>query len=194
MDKERLKKLGLNLRVDRNIAELILTVRNGLTNGFNHKQLEILTILKDAIEEYEGTITQTTNLPVVTPVIAAQHLFPYLRLLDHEETCVMFLTKSKRLISTETITKGGFHVTIIDIKQILSKALQLRADAIILAHNHPNGDPRPSKSDIAETQRIKMACGALDIELTDHIIIADTSWFSFTDEVCHAIETKEKKN
>lgn len=80
------------------------------------------------------------------------------------------------------ITVGSISSTIVDIRRIVKQALLCNATRIILFHNHPSGNPLPSKADIAETEKLKKACDLFDISLIDHIIIGDDCFYSFADE------------
>lgn len=72
--------------------------------------------------------------------------------------------------------------TVIDKKIIVSKALDKKANGIILVHNHPSGNPRPGKADIEQTDSLRKALITFDISLIDHVIISDDSFFSFAEE------------
>ena len=81
------------------------------------------------------------------------------------------------------ISSGDADGTVVDPKVIFTIALQCNAHAIILAHNHPSGDPRPSTADIKLTRKLKQAGKLLQVQITDHIIInSDNDYFSFADE------------
>ena len=80
------------------------------------------------------------------------------------------------------ITVGSISSTIVDIRRIVKQALLCNATRIILFHNHPSGNPLPSKADIAETEKLKKACDLFDISLIDHIIIGDDCFYYFADE------------
>lgn len=107
---------------------------------------------------------------------------PMLGDLPHEEFWVMLLNRSNRLIENVCISKGGTSGTVIDTKMILNKALSRLASAIIVCHNHPSGNINPSQADIKITEKLKAATSTMDIILLDHIIIADTRYYSFSDE------------
>ena len=109
-------------------------------------------------------------------------MLPITRDLDHEECWVIFLDKSNRMISKEMISKGGLDSTIIDNRIIIRKALDKKASAIILAHNHPSGSALPSRADITQTQALNKALKTCDLSLLDHVIIARNSYYSFADE------------
>lgn len=114
---------------------------------------------------------------------AAALLRDHIAGIDHEELWALFLNGNNELISGEMLTKGTLSYTPIDARTILKKALLANATAVIIAHNHPSGNPRPSASDLHETERVRAACKLLDIELIDHIILSAKLYFSFADEV-----------
>ena len=107
---------------------------------------------------------------------------PILADLPHEELWVMLLNRSNRMIENIRISKGGVSGTVIDSRIILNRALARLASGIIICHNHPSGNPEPSKADIAITDKIESAAKTMDIRLIDHIIIADTEYYSFSDD------------
>lgn len=102
--------------------------------------------------------------------------------LDHEESWVLYLNNCNRPIDKLMITVGSIASTIIDHRRIVKQALLCNATRIILFHNHPSGNPLPSKADITETEKLKKACDLFEISLLDHIIIAEDSFYSFADE------------
>lgn len=102
--------------------------------------------------------------------------------LDHEESWVLYLNNCNRPLDKLMITVGSIASTIIDRRRIVKQALLCNATRIILFHNHPSGNPLPSKADITETEKLKKACDLFDISLIDHIIIGDDCFYSFADE------------
>ena len=110
------------------------------------------------------------------------YIQPLISDLDHEEFWVVYLNRSNRIIDAQNLSKGGIAGTVIDIRLILRKALEVLASGIIIGHNHPSGNKRPSESDKQITGKLKTASGQMDIKLLDHIIVADNSYFSFADE------------
>ena len=86
-------------------------------------------------------------------------------------------------IGYTTISEGGLTSTIVDVRVIIQTALVCNATSIILTHNHPSGNPRPSGHDDNLTKKIKSACELMDIRLLDHIIVTPyDSFFSYCDE------------
>jgi DNA repair protein RadC len=102
--------------------------------------------------------------------------------LKHEEFWIAMLNRANHFISKHQISKGGVAGTLVDLKIIFKTAIDNLASSIILCHNHPSGITKPSDADIKLTKRIKESGTLLDISVLDHIIIADTNYFSFADE------------
>jgi DNA repair protein RadC len=109
-------------------------------------------------------------------------LSPVLRDLPNEEFWILILNRANKLISKEPISKGGINATLVDARMIFKPAILQNASSIILAHNHPSGNLKPSNDDIKLTEKLKDAGKLLDISVVDHLIIADNNYFSFADE------------
>jgi len=107
---------------------------------------------------------------------------PLIADLSHEEFWVLILNRSNRVIDNIRISQGGISGTVIDVRLILKNALDRLATSLVLCHNHPSGNLKPSDADIKITTKISEASRTMDIQLLDHIIIADNSYFSFSDE------------
>jgi DNA repair protein RadC len=99
-----------------------------------------------------------------------------------EEFRVLFLDRKNALIADEVHQKGTVDHTPVYPREVVKRALELGASAIILVHNHPSGDPTPSKADIAMTREIQNAAKALRIELHDHLVIGHGRHVSFRAE------------
>ena len=113
---------------------------------------------------------------------AVRLVYPVLYGLDHEEAWVIFLTSCNGVIATEMLSRGTLTNTAIDSRTILRQALLHNAASIILCHNHPSGNERPSMADIDLTDNLHKACSLLDIRLIDHIIVGAEGYFSFSEE------------
>ena len=107
---------------------------------------------------------------------------PIIGELPHEEFWIIYLNNSNKVIQKNQLSKGGITGTIVDVRLVLKNALEVGAVGLILAHNHPSGTLKPSKSDKNLTQKLKIAAGSLDIKVLDHLIITEKAYFSFTDE------------
>ena len=102
--------------------------------------------------------------------------------LTHEEFWVIYLNKKNEVIKKENISKGGVDGTVADTKIIFKHAIEQLASAIILFHNHPSGNLKPSNADIKLTKKIKETGIMLDTPVLDHLIIGEKDYFSFADE------------
>jgi len=96
-----------------------------------------------------------------------------------EQFRVLFLDNRNRLLADEQQAQGTVNHTPVYPREIVKRALELHATAIILVHNHPSGDPSPSDDDISMTREIKQAASALSIVLHDHVIVGNGRWLSF---------------
>jgi DNA repair protein RadC len=101
---------------------------------------------------------------------------------DHEVFAVIFVNRAGRINHVETISRGGITGTVVDPRLVIKKALVEDAVSLILCHNHPSGNLRPSKSDEELTCKIKQAANLFDIKLLDHIIVSAEGHYSFADE------------
>ena len=101
--------------------------------------------------------------------------------LPHEEFWMILMKRNNEVIRKEMISRGGVSGTVVDAKLIFKKALEMTSSAIILAHNHPSGNLKPSEEDIRLTKKISQAGKALDIAVLDHLIITDNDFYSFSD-------------
>lgn len=99
-----------------------------------------------------------------------------------EKAFAVFLNKSNRITGHILLSMGGLSSTPIDIRVLIKSALDTMACSVILTHNHPSGDPRPSSDDINQTTKVKNALRVFDMNLLDHIIVGDDTFFSFNDE------------
>jgi len=102
--------------------------------------------------------------------------------LPHEEFWIGLLNGANKVIEIKRLTQGGSRQTVVDIPMLLKMALEKSAQALVVAHNHPSGQNRPSQEDEQITRRIKAGCEAIGITLLDHIIIARGAYYSFADE------------
>ena len=140
--------------------------------------------LKAAVELGTRSVEDGTQLPEQIKgggdvyTLMKQRLAP----LNYEEFWVLHLSRSNRVIAHECISRGGTVGTVVDIKLIMKSAINKLASSLILVHNHPSGNLRPSGDDDNLTQRIKTAATTLDMRVLDHIIITSTGYYSYNDE------------
>ena len=98
-----------------------------------------------------------------------------------EEFKVLMLNRCNQILGVYPLSKGGVSATVVDAKLVFSVALKCNASSIIIAHNHPSGNLKPSEVDKALTQKLKKAGEYLDIVLLDHLIITKDDFYSFSD-------------
>lgn len=123
------------------------------------------------------------GMKIDSPRRVCRIMLPYMRDLDHEECWALFLNRANYLIGKEMMSSGGQDMTVVDKRMILRRALERKAASLILVHNHPSGSALPSSEDISQTRDLSKALKSCDLCLIDHVIIAGTSYYSFSDEV-----------
>lgn len=158
--------------------------------------------LKDLVTNFKGigvakgvTILAALELgkrraatdPLVRDVVRSSKdvydaLYPILSDLPHEELWALFLNRSNRIIDKQKLSQGGISETTFDMKILLKFAVNALASGIVLCHNHPSGNLRPSQADDQLTRRVSQAVKLLDIQLFDHLIIAENRYYSYSDE------------
>ena len=122
------------------------------------------------------------RISVSSPKVVFRMMLPLLRGLDHEECWAIFLNRANYVLGKERMSVGGLESTVVDVKSILRRALEKKASGVILVHNHPSGSAMPGQADIRQTGLLKKALQTCEIQLLDHVIVAEDSWYSFADE------------
>jgi DNA repair protein RadC len=112
----------------------------------------------------------------------AFYLKQNLKDFNYEVFAVIFLNRANKIKHFEIISRGGITGTVADPRLILKKAIEAEATSIILSHNHPSGNLKPSQADEDITNKIKQAASYLDIKVLDHIIVSEDGYYSFADE------------
>ncbi len=129
------------------------------------------------------SITAPQTKPIITSSQDAYDLIKStISDMAHEEMWVILLNQGNKVIKKVKMSSGGSTSTIVDIKMIFKVVIEAQAQNIILVHNHPSGSLSPSRADKEITAKIKEAAKYLDLNLMDHIIVADTGYYSFVDE------------
>ncbi len=125
--------------------------------------------------------------PVQKPIIrsssdAYQYLKPLLSDLVHEEFWILLLNRANRVVDSFRVSSGGLTATVVDNRILFKAAIDKLATGIILAHNHPSGQLKPSEQDILLTKKIQDSSRILDIQILDHLILGDNKYLSFADD------------
>ncbi|MDR1069384.1 MAG: DNA repair protein RadC [Gracilibacteraceae bacterium] len=171
------------------LAEHILTETGGLrklvkitlpelTKMRGVGQTKALALL--AAFELNRRAAEDTDDPdrVVTKPEDAVGLLDDMRSLDREHFRVIFLNTKNKVLGSELISVGSLNSSIVHPRECFKGALRYGANAVILAHNHPSGDPTPSRQDLALTQRLVDSGKILGIEVLDHIIVGKKNFIS----------------
>ena len=120
--------------------------------------------------------------PLLTARSVYEMMIPQLKGLRHEECWILFLNDHNYLAGKTKVTSGGSSSTVIDVRQVIRTALDKGASGLILVHNHPSGNPTPSPADVRQTEAVRKGVGAVGLTLLDHVVVADDSFFSFSDD------------
>ncbi len=120
--------------------------------------------------------------PVCSPVHAWRVLAPALTGLQDEELHALYLDRRRRPIARRRLTRGSDAFTVVDPRQVFRVAVGVGASGVILAHNHPSGDPTPSPQDRDITDRVARAGRVLGIPLLDHLVVGAAEWRSLAEE------------
>lgn len=133
-----------------------------------------------------GRRRQGSLPPLRKAVTSSRDVVEYLhaRLSDrsYEVLGAVFLNRAHQIRHFATISEGGMTSTIVDVRIILKKALEMDCLSLILCHNHPSGNLQPSPADHTITRRLQQAAELLDIRLLDHVIVGGDGYFSFADQ------------
>ncbi|MEM1259088.1 MAG: DNA repair protein RadC [Bacteroidota bacterium] len=127
-----------------------------------------------------GEEAQKTN-KINSSKDAFELLQPLIGELPHEEFWIVYLNNSNKVLHKEQLSKGGMTGTLVDVRLVMKHALEQGAVGCILAHNHPSGALRPSRSDKEITKKLQNAGSALDIKVLDHLVISQNTYYSFAD-------------
>jgi DNA repair protein RadC len=122
--------------------------------------------------------TPEERLQIRSPADAAAILMPEMSLLEQEHLKAMLLDTRNRVITTVTVYVGSLNSSIVRTGELFREAIRLNAASIIVAHNHPSGDPAPSPEDVSVTRGIISAGQLLDIEVLDHLVIGQQRFVS----------------
>ena len=167
---------NLNQLAKQSIAELLKWKVKGLGEA---KAITLAAALelgtrRAAAELHKTVITKSEDM--------GNYLRARFEYKQQEIFAVVFLNRANKIIHEEVVSTGGLTGTVADPRIILKKALEQEATALILCHNHPSGNLKPSKADELLTQKIKQAAALIDINVLDHIIVSHEGFFSFADE------------
>ena len=130
------------------------------------------------------SVTKGDKVTITSPdkmVEVMRSIFDADTILWTEEVIMVCLNRANDVVGYYKISSGRFSGSVVDPRVVMTIALQNASSSIILAHNHPSGNLKPSEGDKAITEKIKNACAFFDMKLLDHLIITDESYFSFNE-------------
>jgi len=167
-----------------NLKELGKATAEQLINKFhgvgNAKAISIVAAMELG-RRY--SLQKAVNKPLIAQSVDIDNIMrPLLSDLNHEEFWVLLLNRANRVIMRFNVSKGGIDKTFIDIRMIFKIAIEHNAISLILCHNHPSGNLKPSLDDIKLTNKIVETSKIMDIKVIDHVIICENGYFSFIDE------------
>jgi DNA repair protein RadC len=158
------------LAAGRNGQERVLGPDNPAVRHLGMVRGVMLHVLR--AEALDGPVLTTSQALI-------DYLFADMAHLPAERLRVLFLNSKNRLLRDEMVSEGSINEAPIYPREIMRRALEVGATALILAHNHPSGDPAPSEADIRTTRRVAEAARPLEIRIHDHVIVARSGWSSF---------------
>ncbi|KJS03871.1 MAG: hypothetical protein VR68_00330 [Peptococcaceae bacterium BRH_c4a] len=137
--------------------------------------------LKAALEigRRVATVSESSRPSIKGPEDAAVMVMEEMRHLDREHFCALLLNTKHQVLARETISVGTLNASVVHPRELFKAAIKKSAAAVILVHNHPSGDPDPSREDLEITRRLQDAGSIIGIEVLDHIIIGDNKFCSF---------------
>ena len=169
--------------VDNNLIDLGKMSLNELQKFKGIGEAKAIRVLAAMELGRRRQLSSIRDRPQITSSLASYNLIgPLLMDLHHEEFWILLLNRACKVIGRQMISKGGSGGTIVDVKMIFQKAVEANAPCLILCHNHPSGNCFPSNADLKITQKLKKGGELLDIQILDHIIVADNNYYSFADE------------
>ncbi len=176
------------------LAEHLLEQQGGLA-GFGNATTEDIELIKGIGSAKATTILAAIELGrrvailatadrvvVSSPDDVAALLLPRFRFESREHFVAVLLSTKNHVIKTPVISIGSLNASIVHPRELFREAINARAASVILAHNHPSGDPTPSPEDISLTRKLKDAGQLLDIPVLDHVILGDGKYVSLKEK------------
>ena len=157
-----------------------ITRLNELTNIKGLGQAKAATVLAALeIGRRIASAKPIEKIHLSCPQDVADFLMPRLRYAAKEQFVVILLNNKNKVIGTEVVSEGSLSSSIVHPREVYAPAILHHAAAIMVAHNHPSGDPKPSTEDIEVTRMLARSGKVLGIPMIDHVIIGDGNYYSF---------------
>ena len=194
---ERFEKAGMEALNDVEILEILLGLNGTRKNESKAKELSAeygsfrdavdsknvfaFKFIKAVMQKYAEETLQRKKFVCRSSKEVFDYLYMTMRGLSKEVFTVLYLDVKNNLLKAETAFEGSLTSTSIYPRQIVKRALELKAAALIFAHNHPSGETEPSDADREITKSLVLAGSIMEMRVLDHIIIGDNKYFSFAD-------------
>lgn len=191
-----LLRTGMKGRSAMDIAQDLLSSADGTLTGLFGMRTSQLCGIPGIKNDKAATLMAATELgrrflseastvvkkPVVGARMVYDEMLPRLKAVGHEELWIILLSTSMYHIGRERLSVGSISSAPVDVRRLVRLVLDRNAAGIILVHNHPGSNPRPSREDIKSTENLRKALKTFDIDLVDHVIVTDDAFFSFADD------------
>ncbi len=141
-------------------------------------------LVKEQEYPFSGTVS--------APEVAGNFLRSYFEGLDRETVAVLLLNTKNNVIGLSTISVGTLNASLVHAREVFKVAILGSASSIILAHNHPSGDPTPSHEDTIITEKMERAGEVLGIACRDHLVMGDSGFYSFTTKKKYTYERRDQ--
>lgn len=161
----------------RNLLSLSYDELVGVKGIKKSKALEILAILE--ISKRLCKVDNVSDVKGLNPLMLVDYLRFNQGFKNQEEFFVVYLNNAGKILKSSTLFKGTSSSSLVGVDEILRQGLLLKANSMVIAHNHPSDNVSPSNEDIQITKQIKQAGDLVQIKLLDHIIISKSSYYSF---------------
>lgn len=159
--------------------ELMLTKGIGAAKALQVEAM--MEVMRRYLRESIDAATRRIE-PIKTSATIHERMRYRISNLDHEEVWIILLNRANAVIKEFRLTSGGTTSSIFDTKMIIKRALLENAEGIVMCHNHPSGNLRPSLQDDNITRKLSEACKIMDLRMLDHVIVATTGYYSYADE------------
>jgi DNA repair protein RadC len=176
--KDRLDKLFL----DYNIKQIsLMTIPKLMGIGFSQTQATKIQSVFELARRLE-TFVDEPKRKICSPKDVYSFMYPKCREQKKEKFITLYLDTKNQILKEETISIGSLNASIVHPREVFKGALELSSASIIMIHNHPSGDPSPSREDIMVTEKLCEGGKLLGIDVLDHIIIGEGRYVSLKDE------------
>lgn len=150
--------------------------------GITKLKASVISAVFELARRHAGSGGRGDRQRISSPEIAFEHIYPMVRDERVEHFIVLLLDIKNHLLKTVRVSKGSLNANIVHPREVFRPAILEGAASIIVAHNHPSGDPGPSQNDIDITRKLKETGNMCGIELYDHLIIGDSSYLSLKEQ------------